>query len=169
MGSIPESRWSPGGECGNPLQYSCLENPMDRGACWATVHGVAETERLSTHAHMAIPCPQWEGKGRLCPTHLWLISCEPNQSVPNLVALLVCIPLLLHGIPRYFHMELMPGTFHARTAFFALQNCPWAEISLLHPPILWCCNWGSARSPLQGTQGSHLCISSLDLLQVTAG
>ena len=32
---------SPGEGNGNPLQYSCLENPMDRGACWATVHGVA--------------------------------------------------------------------------------------------------------------------------------
>ena len=32
---------SPGGGNGNPLQYSCLENPMDRGAWWATVHGVA--------------------------------------------------------------------------------------------------------------------------------
>ena len=30
----------PGGGNGNPLQYSCRENPMDRGACWATVHGV---------------------------------------------------------------------------------------------------------------------------------
>ena len=30
---------SPGGGHGNPLQYSCLENPMDRGAWWATVHG----------------------------------------------------------------------------------------------------------------------------------
>ena len=36
-----------------PLQYSCLENSMDRGACWATVHGVTEsdmTERLSSIA-----------------------------------------------------------------------------------------------------------------------
>ena len=39
-GSIPESERSPGGGNGNRLQYSCLENPMDRGACWATVHGV---------------------------------------------------------------------------------------------------------------------------------
>ena len=29
---------------GNPLQYSCLENPMNRGVCWATVHGVAELD-----------------------------------------------------------------------------------------------------------------------------
>ena len=38
--SIPGSGWSPGGGDGNPLQYSCLENPMDRKAQWATVHGV---------------------------------------------------------------------------------------------------------------------------------
>ena len=40
LGSIPGSGRSPGGEHGNPLQYSCLENPMDRGALQATVHGV---------------------------------------------------------------------------------------------------------------------------------
>ena len=37
---------------GNPLQYYCLENPMDRGAWWATVHGVAKSQtRLSDSAH----------------------------------------------------------------------------------------------------------------------
>ena len=43
-GSIPGSGRSPGGENGNPLQYSCLENPMDRGAWWATVQRVAESQ-----------------------------------------------------------------------------------------------------------------------------
>ena len=43
-GSIPGSERSLGGGHGNPLQYSCLENPMDRGACQATVHGVAESD-----------------------------------------------------------------------------------------------------------------------------
>ena len=43
MGSIPESGRSPGEGNGNPLQYSCLENPMDGGAWWATVHGVAKS------------------------------------------------------------------------------------------------------------------------------
>ena len=38
-GSIPELKRSPGEGNGNPLQYSCLENLMDRGAWWATVHG----------------------------------------------------------------------------------------------------------------------------------
>ena len=41
LGSIPGSGRSPGKRNGNPLQYPCLENPMDRGAWWATVHGVA--------------------------------------------------------------------------------------------------------------------------------
>ena len=42
-GLIPGSGRSSGGANGNPLQYSCLENRMDRGAWWATVHGVAES------------------------------------------------------------------------------------------------------------------------------
>ena len=42
--SISESGRSPGRGHGNPLQYSCLENPMDRGAWWATVHGVAKSD-----------------------------------------------------------------------------------------------------------------------------
>ena len=40
--SIPGSGRSPGEGNGNPLQYSCLENPVDRGACQATVHGVSK-------------------------------------------------------------------------------------------------------------------------------
>ena len=43
MGSIPGLGRSPGEGNGNPLQYYCLENPMDRVAWWATVHGVAKT------------------------------------------------------------------------------------------------------------------------------
>ena len=47
-GSIPGWGRSPGEGHGKPLQYSCLENPMDRGARWATVHGVAKSQtRLS--------------------------------------------------------------------------------------------------------------------------
>ena len=44
MGVISGSGGPPGEEHGNPLQYSCLENPMDRGAWRATVHGVAESD-----------------------------------------------------------------------------------------------------------------------------
>ena len=44
LGLIPGLERSPGEENGNPLQYSYLKNPMDRGAWWATVHGVAQSE-----------------------------------------------------------------------------------------------------------------------------
>ena len=44
MGSIPGSGNSPGGGNGNALQYFCLENPMDGGAWWATVHGIAKSQ-----------------------------------------------------------------------------------------------------------------------------
>ena len=48
LGSIPQLGRSPGGGNGNPLQHSCLENPRDRGACWATVHVVPKSQtRLS--------------------------------------------------------------------------------------------------------------------------
>ena len=52
-GSIPESGRSPGKGNSNPLQYSCLENPMDRGAWWAIAHRVAKSrtrlKKLSRH------------------------------------------------------------------------------------------------------------------------
>ena len=47
LGLIPGSGRSPGEGNGNPLQYSCLENSMDRGAWWATVHGSQSRTRLS--------------------------------------------------------------------------------------------------------------------------
>ena len=54
-GSIPESKRSPGEGNGSPLQYSCLENSMDRGVRWAAVHGVAKSwKRLSTQAYIFI-------------------------------------------------------------------------------------------------------------------
>ena len=43
LDSVPASGRSPGEENGNPLQYSCLENSMDRGACQATIHNIAKS------------------------------------------------------------------------------------------------------------------------------
>ena len=60
VGSIPGLGRSPRGGHGNPLQYSCLENPMERGAWWAMVHRVAKSQiqlkRLGTHTRSFI---QW--------------------------------------------------------------------------------------------------------------
>jgi len=64
---IPGWGRSPGGRHGSPLQYSCLENPIDRGAWRATVHGVAKSQtqlkQLSMHADtyiLATPCVMWD-------------------------------------------------------------------------------------------------------------
>ena len=55
MGSIPGSAICPGGENGNPLQYSCLENPMDREAWKAIVHGYSKVRHdLVTKQHSTV-------------------------------------------------------------------------------------------------------------------
>ena len=63
VGSIPGSRRSPRGGHGNPLQYSCVENPMVRGAWRATVHGVAESD---THRRHGSP---WFSEPDQCLSH----------------------------------------------------------------------------------------------------
>ena len=62
--SIPELGKSPGERNGYPLQYSCLENSMDRGAWWATVHGIAKIDWACMHDNLIlwffIVSPCWE-------------------------------------------------------------------------------------------------------------
>ena len=59
--SIPGSGRSPGGGHGNSLQYSCLENPMDRGVWWATVHSIAKRQtrrkQLNMHTYICVTEP----------------------------------------------------------------------------------------------------------------
>ena len=80
-GSTPLLGRSPQEGRGNPLQYSCLENPMDRGAWWATVHGVEESwARLSNQTL----CMEREGAGASLPQGggwcgpWWVV--EPSQA-----------------------------------------------------------------------------------------
>ena len=77
MSSTPGSGKSSGEENGNPLLYSCLENPMNRGAWWATVHGVAKesdmTERLNSGSSNSIGYHKPTGCCGECP---------PNHDVP---------------------------------------------------------------------------------------
>ena len=75
-GLIRGSRRSPGGGHGNPLWYSCLENPMDKGACWATVHSITKSwtrlKQLITHA---------QGSG---PTiHLKMKNVKPTEGLAS--------------------------------------------------------------------------------------
>ena len=83
VGSIPGSGRSPGGGNGNPLQYSCLENPMDREAWWVIVHGVAKSwtrlKRLSPAQHNLL----WASCGPACLPGVLRIKGEPAGSGPG--------------------------------------------------------------------------------------
>ena len=92
-GSIPGSGRSPGGGHGNPLQDSCLENPMDRGAWQATVHRVTKSRAwlkwLSTHAHI-----YWAGQ-KVC-LHFNKFFGQPN------IYTLIFLSLSLSSIIYFF-------------------------------------------------------------------
>ena len=93
LGLIPGLGRSPGGGHGNPLQYSCLENPMDRGGSWATVHGAAKSwTQLSSSAHTAKKrggeIARHQSKGTNCQLPnlsprdlLYTMGCTLNNSV----------------------------------------------------------------------------------------
>ena len=78
LGSIPGSGRSPGEGNDNPLQYSCLENPMDRGAGQATVHGVTRDRHdLATKSPPAPAAAAAAKSLQSCPT-----LCDPTDSSP---------------------------------------------------------------------------------------
>ena len=84
MGSIPGSERSSGGGHGNPLQYSCLENSMDRGVWQATVHGVTKSWTqlkwlMCTHANYI----QWSTLWPLKWLHRWLCLLTQNYVYDN--------------------------------------------------------------------------------------
>ena len=90
LGSIPGSGRSPGEGNGYPLQYSYMENPMDRGAWWATVHGVAKSQTglmdYQIQAHSAC-CTrgQWIQEMRGCGKEETLIGESADQEDGRLV------------------------------------------------------------------------------------
>ena len=99
LGSIPGSGRCPGEGNGNPLQHSCLENPMDVGAWWATVHGVARSRTWLSDLHdtrQDLCCTL--GPGWLCILNVAMCICpfwSPDFSPPpsTLVTIycLVCL------------------------------------------------------------------------------
>ena len=81
-GSIPGLGRSPGEENGNPLQDSCLENPMDRGAWWATICGVSKswTWLSDYHVHTRVPNVFLKKHGQRLFPKFFLICFEHNTS-----------------------------------------------------------------------------------------
>ena len=87
MGSIPGSGRSPGGGKGSPLQYSCLENSMDRRAWWAVVHGVVE---LDTTESLSTPNMFKDFRGQLEAHHTGSIYTTENQQMLQIRASASC-------------------------------------------------------------------------------
>ena len=87
-GSIPGSGRCPGGGHGNPLQYSCLENPMDRGTWWVAVHRVTELDMTEATKHAKGP-----GRWRDRPARLdtgkrrWRVKSHLKEILPSCVEL----------------------------------------------------------------------------------
>ena len=119
-GSIPGLGRSPGEGNGNPLQYSCLENPMEEGAWWATVHGVAMSRtRLSNFTYFTFHllwirslCPQIPPK--LLDHTIVFVSVGFQPFQPFILHLQKTMRLSLW---RMVHFE-KPGSFSPTTILF---------------------------------------------------
>ena len=83
LGSIPGLGRSPGEGNENPLQYSCLENPMDQGAWWVTAHGVAkiDTTNWATEKQQCLFWGKCWSFWQICPLFYLLVSVERETLV----------------------------------------------------------------------------------------
>ena len=105
-GSVLELGRSPGEGNDNPLQFSCLDNPMDRGAQWATVHEVAESQirlkQLSMHTHCVVLYQRLYLYALIpkCLPISWLIIASVLTSLPNM------------DVSSWPCLSSTPGTFY---------------------------------------------------------
>ena len=103
-GSTPGLGRSPGGRNSNPIPYSCLESPMDKGAWWATVHGV---EKSQTWTHTYAPLHKQSREGTMWSSPWNLPYNEDGTKI--LSCLGSCEPDVLHPrrVPDFGHIS--PG------------------------------------------------------------
>ena len=139
VGLIPGSGRSPGGGSGNPLQYSCLGNPMDRGGWWTTVHGVAKSQtrlkRLSSSSSS--------------PT-----LCDPMDSSPSASS--------VHGISQASILEWVATSSSRGFSQPRNQTC----ISCIGRWILYhCTSWEALIQELKWMLRKHTC-ETLDLWKI---
>ena len=129
MGSIPVLGRSLGIGNGNPLQYSCLENPMEGGAWWATVHGVTKSwTRLSTHTHIPTvhaTSTEWTfTRGCISPCLLWDPEPSVSSSLPKGPSPLPCPPGSRAHLELFILVSAFPTPPSLATAFFLLPSHP---------------------------------------------
>ena len=161
-GSIPGLGRSPGGGLGNPLQCSCLGNPMDRVAWWATVHGVTKSQTglkcLSTHTRARRSRPKPVSLIYLRRNALYCmlsrlqytvdITCVCTRKPEYLCGMLYCsMPFFVviwnqtaWGLPAFF--------FLSPKAPFSLQINPYAELQYINSWKWSCLGWNGERDLL---------------------
>ena len=141
VGLVPGWGRSPGGGHGNSLQYSCLENPMDRRNWWATVHRVTHSQtwlsRLSTHAHIW----QLHEFGSFRVLHCLVLGFFLCMCFCHL-----CFPLLswFHG-PRWL-LELQPSQISSRKVNRVRERLMAVSASL------WCFQLTDQHVEVQGAE-----------------
>ena len=139
---IPRSGRSLGGRHDNPLQYSCLENPMDRRALWTMVHRVAKSQtqlkRLCTHTGILYHTLNLKSDSKTYAIWLLLISqvlCNCLFSFSLYSILLVTLMCLIYAkhvlFYGYTQLFLLPGTFFPRIFTWLLLILLFSAQSLL--------------------------------------
>ena len=127
LGSSTELGRSPGEGNGNPLQYSCLENPMNREAWWVTVHGVAKSwtrlKWLSTHARHEVTLSLFKNSKQTV-----LI---PFFNNPNYTHLYKIIYIILNYIYIYIHTIIFTHTMTSTLrCLFSFMDYDFAQFHL---------------------------------------
>ena len=109
QGSIPRSGRSPGEGNGNPLQYSCLENSMDGGAWWATVHGVAKSQTRLSDFTFTLFQIHWVGDA-IQPSHPLLSPSPPTFNLSQHQGLFKWVKSL-HQVAKILEFQLQHQSF----------------------------------------------------------
>ena len=109
---------SPGEGNGNPFKYSCLENPMDRGAWWAAVHGAAKSQRQLSNSHSKPALVQ------LCWNQPYLLNVSDTQRpILGSECLLILFTFLLHSL-LIVSFGIPSPTYKNRCYKMTLQDFP---------------------------------------------
>ena len=134
LGSIPGLGRSPGEGNDNPLQYSCLENPMDWGAWWAAVHGVTKSQtRLSDFTYFTLLYWNWMFQ-LLENILLWKISYTKKKMI---IRISYCPSPSLNSWPILFHLNFHPlptttGVFWRKSHDIKHFSCKWFSMYLYY-------------------------------------